>query len=68
MKRGSTILFLIYVVFGAYFVLTGLKIVNISQLPELVSTFDNWIKLIAGILIILGGFNFLRVNRLKWRH
>jgi hypothetical protein len=63
MKKGSMIMFLIYAIFGAYFIISSLELFS---LPEFFSNFNKWITLVGGILIILGGFNYLRINRLKF--
>ena len=62
MGRGSTIMFLLHVIFGLYFINFAFAFIT---LPEIVSASDKWVFLIGGILIFLGGFNFLRLKGRK---
>jgi len=61
MKTG-VIWFVLYVVFGLYFVNSALGFV---QIPESVAGFEQWITLIGGILIILGGINHFKAKSKK---
>ena len=54
------IIFLVYLVFGLYFINTGLSFIT---LPEFFTSFDKWIILIGGVLIIIGSFNYLRTGK-----
>ena len=60
MTKAGIIIFLIYLIFGLYFINTAF---NFYPLPEIISQFDNWINLVGGVLIILGGINYLRLRR-----
>lgn len=62
MKEARTIIFLLHLVFGAYFINLG---INYVAVPEVVSNFNAWIILIGGVLILLGGINYLRIG--KWK-
>jgi len=62
MKKGAFIGFLVYLVFGLYFLNLSLGLV---VLPEIVSKVDKWIILIGAILIIIGAVNYLRVSKIK---
>lgn len=61
-KGGKLIFFLVNLIFGIYLVNTGFVF---FQIPEIVSRFDNLIISIAGILIIVGGINYLRIQSKK---
>ena len=60
MRKVGVIIFLIYLVIGLYFINS---VFNFYEIPEAISKFDEWIDLIGGILIILGGLNYLRLGR-----
>lgn len=62
MKEAKTIIFLLHLVFGLYFINIGFHFVTI---PEVVSNFEAWIILIGGFLILLGGINYLRIGKRK---
>ncbi len=60
MKNSGILWFVIYLVFGLYFLNSGIGFVN---LPGFFQEIDKWIIVVGGILIIIGGFNHFRVNR-----
>jgi len=62
MKKGAFIGFLVYLVFGLYFLNYSLGFVI---LPEFMSKIDKWVILIGGILIIVGAINYLRLSKIK---
>ena len=62
MKKGAFIGFLVYLVFGLYFLNFALGFV---ALPEILSKIDKWIILIGAILIIVGAINYLRLSKIK---
>ena len=62
MKSWRIWLFLISTLFGLYFINSSLEIYTI---PEIVLEMNNWITLVGGILIILGGIGLLRSSRRK---
>jgi len=49
-------IFLIFLILALYFVNMSLDFVKILKI-------EDWIVLIGGILIFIGGFNFLKVKR-----
>jgi len=59
MKTVRLIGFLVYLIFGLYFINS---VFSIIALPEFVVNIDKWIILVGGILVILGGINHLRVG------
>ncbi|MBS3071327.1 hypothetical protein J4407_03455 [Candidatus Pacearchaeota archaeon] len=57
--RWKIFLFLIYVLFGFYFINVSL---NFVEIPEFISDLDSWIMLIGGALIILSGFEHFLIG------
>ena len=65
MERGAKlILFLVYLVFGLYFINQSIKYIEI---PAFFNEINSWIFLIGGALIILGGINYLRASNSRYR-
>lgn len=65
MKQGEAfIVFLIYLVFGLYFVTSSLDLVTF---PDFMLKIDRWIILVGGVLIVIGGINYLR-NRSRLQY
>lgn len=62
MKKGAFVGFLIYLIFGLYFLNSAL---NFVVLPEVLSKIDKWLVLIGAILIIIGAINYLRVSNIR---
>ena len=62
MKKGAFIGFLVYLVFGLYFLNLSLGFI---ALPEILSKIDKWLILIGAILIIIGAINYLRVSNVR---
>ena len=62
MKKGAFIGFLVYLVFGLYFLNMSLGFVT---LPEIVSKVDKWVILIGAVLIFIGAINYLRVSKVR---
>ena len=60
LKRASLIFFVLYVVFGIYFLNFGFTFLVI---PEFISKFNNWITFLGGVLLVIGGINFLRLKK-----
>ena len=54
------IIFLVYLIFGLYFINSALGVVT---LPGFVDIIDKWMFVIGGILILLGGINYLRAGK-----
>jgi hypothetical protein len=49
----------VYTIFGLYFLNYPL---NLIKVPEAISSVDPWSIFVGGILIILGGINYLRAG------
>jgi hypothetical protein len=60
MAKGAMIGFIMYIVFGLYFINSVFTFVEI---PGFVSNIDKWLVVIGGGLLILGGINYLRIGR-----
>jgi len=65
MTKGGIIWFVLYLVFGAYFLNYAL---NFVAIPGVIADFDKWIIFAGGILILLGGINHLRARSRKTKH
>jgi len=61
-RSTSGFFFIIYLVFGAYFINYAFKFVAI---PTQVISVEKWIILAGGILIIIGAINLLRLGRYR---
>ena len=62
MREGKIVLFLIYILFGLYFINYAIEFYSI---PDIVSEINEWIIFFGGILILLGGINYLRSSKKK---
>ncbi|MCK5624494.1 hypothetical protein KAI04_01500 [Candidatus Pacearchaeota archaeon] len=62
MKKGAFIGFLVYLVFGLYFLNLSLGFIIF---PEFITQLDKWIILVGAILIILGAINYFRVSKVR---
>ena len=57
MNSKRIIFFLVYLIFGAYLINS---VFEFYPIPEIVSNFDKWLIAVGGVMIIIGGFNFLK--------
>lgn len=64
-KGLDTLFFLLFVIFGIYFINFFPIKYNFLNLPQALLIADNWIIFVAGILLILAAINHFRLNRLK---
>ncbi|MBT96798.1 hypothetical protein CMI49_01730 [Candidatus Pacearchaeota archaeon] len=62
MQKGGILWFIVYLVFGIYFINSSF---NFIKIPEVISNFNQWIILLGGVLILLGGINHFRAIRNK---
>lgn len=60
-NKFGLIVFLVYLFVALYFINYPF---NFLKIPEFVSNFETWIIFFGGLLIILGGINFLRASRM----
>lgn len=61
--RSGNIIFFGFLIVGIYLINSFFNFVTIPVSISIVT--DKWVKLIGGILIILGGFNFMRTGSQK---
>ena len=59
-KKGKTIIFVVYLVFAVYLANFSIDFIKI---PEFILKYNNIIFLISGILLLIGGINYLRVMK-----
>lgn len=57
MHSKGIILFLVYLVFGVYLINS---VLGFYPMPEVISNLDKWAVVVGGVLIIIGGFHFLK--------
>jgi hypothetical protein len=60
MRRGSGLVFAVYVILALYFINNAFSFI---VLPEVFNTLNKWILLLGGIFLVLGGINTLRLKR-----
>ncbi|MEK6757901.1 MAG: hypothetical protein AABX88_02120 [Nanoarchaeota archaeon] len=65
MRRNRGAIFLIYVVVGAYLLNFAFKF---YEFPAAISKIHIYVVGIAGILVILGGINYLRLQPMSHRY
>lgn len=58
--RGTVLGFVVYLIFGLYFLNSGL---GFYQIPESFLTIHKWLSVVAGALLVVGGINFFRASR-----
>ena len=56
-KSGGLLGFIVFLVFGAYLINMPFSFLTI---PEFISKMDKWISFLAGALLIVGGFYYLK--------
>ena len=54
--------FLVYAIFGLYFINSAF---NFITLPGFITSINQWITLVGGVLIIIGGINYIRAGKKK---
>ncbi|MBI3623877.1 hypothetical protein HY212_07410 [Candidatus Pacearchaeota archaeon] len=65
MASGKMFLFLIYLILGLYLInFAG----NWVKLPTFGSSINSWIMAAIGILMIIGGINYLRASKDQYRY
>lgn len=55
--------FFVYLVFGLYLINSSF---NFITMPAFIQSIENWLVLISGVLVIIGGFNYLRASKRKY--
>lgn len=59
-KGGSGFLVVIFILFGLYLINYAIHFIVI---PAAVKSFEQWIILVGGVLLLIGAINQLRLNR-----
>lgn len=59
-KGTKAIIFFIFLLVGLYTINSSFNFIN---LPKFITDLDNWISLVGGILIIIGGFVYLKISK-----
>ena len=59
-RKKGMVFVILYLVFAAYIINYGLKLVTI---PTVIDPFNKWIFLIGGILLAFGAINHLRLKK-----
>lgn len=57
---GRMLLFIVYLVFGLYFLNSGLSFIT---LPGFLEDISSWISIIGGALLIIGGFFYMKASK-----
>ncbi len=60
MGKGALIGLVVYFIFGLYLINSAFDFIS---LPTFILNLDKWIVFIGGILIIVGGINYLRAGK-----
>jgi len=60
MGKSGILGFVVYLLFGFYLINSSF---NLISMPDFIQSNDKWLILIAGILVLFGGINYLRAGR-----
>jgi len=55
--------FLVYLIFGLYLINSSF---NFITMPAFIQSIESWLILISGVLVIIGGINYLRASKRKY--
>jgi predicted membrane channel-forming protein YqfA (hemolysin III family) len=64
-SSNRSLLFILFLVFGLYFLNYGFSFI---PLPKAMDSINKWIITAGGVLILLGGINYLRASRYTVRY
>lgn len=56
---GKIIFFIVHLVLGIYLINFGF---NFIEIPSYISELDSWIITVSGVLVVLGGINYVRAS------
>jgi hypothetical protein len=59
-RRGGGAMFFLYLLLALYCINVPIQFIKI---PEFILSVEKWVILVAGIFVLLGGINFLKVRR-----
>ncbi len=65
MKHHKILIFLVHALIGLYFINFQF---NFVEVPDYIKSFEPWIIFAGGILVLLGGINYLRASKPKVRY
>ena len=60
MRRFGVIGFFVYLIFGLYLINISF---NFITMPAFIQSIESWLILISGVLVIIGGINYLRTSK-----
>jgi hypothetical protein len=60
MRKGNSILFVVYLILAVYFLNSAL---SFFTLPAFFAKIDRWILFFGGVFLVFGGINFLKNRR-----
>jgi len=55
--------FFVYLIFGLYLINSSF---NFITMPAFIQPIESWLILISGVLVIIGGLNYLRASKRKY--
>ena len=55
--------FLVYLIFGLYLLNSSFSFIT---MPAFIQSIESWLILISGVLVIIGGINYLRASKRKY--
>jgi predicted membrane channel-forming protein YqfA (hemolysin III family) len=63
MGKAAMIGFFVYLIFGLYLINSSF---NFITMPAFIQSIESWLILISGVLVIIGGINYLRTSRRRY--
>lgn len=55
--------FFVYLIFGLYLLNSSFSFIT---MPAFIQSIESWLILISGVLVIIGGINYLRTSRRRY--
>lgn len=55
--------FFVYLIFGLYLINSSF---NFITMPAFIQSIEGWLILISGVLVLIGGINYLRASKRKY--
>jgi len=65
MGKAAMIGFFVYLIFGLYLINSSF---NFLTMPAFIQSIDKWLILISGVLVIIGGINYLRASKSSYNY
>jgi len=63
MGKAAMIGFFVYLIFGLYLLNSSFSFIT---MPAFIQSIESWLILISGVLVIIGGINYLRTSRRRY--